>query len=72
MFLSAPGKHVTKQYSVSYEKASRAGTDSKYFAKLARALEYYQELKLARRRRVQIQLMTTVTTIEVLNAKELV
>lgn len=71
MFTSAPGRYVTKMYSVSYTKAGE-GTKSSTFSKLDRALEYYQEKKEARRRNVQIQLMTTVTTIEVLNAKELV
>ena len=66
----APGRTVTKKYSVSYTKAGE-GTKSSTFDQLGRALEYYQEKKQARRCNVQLQLISTVTTVEVLDAQEL-
>jgi len=73
MFTIKPGKKLTsKAYSVSYLKAGTGGmAESKTFARLDKALEFYQVKKAARVRYLELQVLTSTSLVEVLDAKKL-
>jgi hypothetical protein len=73
MFNITPGKKLTyKTYSVSYLKAGTGGlSESKEFARLDKALEFYQVKKAARVRYLELQVLTSTSLVEVLDAKKL-
>jgi hypothetical protein len=73
MFNIKPGKKTTsKTYSVSYLKAGTGGmAESKEFARLDKALEYYQVKKSARVRHLELQVLTKTYIVELLDVKSL-
>ena len=67
MFLLQPGERRTsKTWAVSYYKAGE-GIKTTTFSRYPRALEYYQEKKLAGRRKLQIQVLISTSEVQLVD-----
>lgn len=66
MFLLQPGERRTyKTWAVSYSVSSREGRKVKTFSRYPKALEYYQEKKAEKRRKVQMQVLISTSQVDV-------
>lgn len=64
MFLLPAGsKTMHKRWQVSYYKPGE-GIKASCFSSYKRALEFYEEKKELKRRKLEMQLMVTITTVE--------
>jgi hypothetical protein len=68
MFLLQPGERRTsKTWAVSYSVTSREGIKSKTFSRYPKALEYYQEKKAEKRRKVQMTVLIQTSEVQLVD-----